>query len=74
MPEISARALVCAVQAIDSEILRLRSLSDGTVVPDDDELLLHYENAAEELEVVYTQSARTITNLPEYSKLIKLKE
>lgn len=70
MPEISGRTLVIAVQAVDTEIRRLRSLPDDEVVADDEELLVQYETAAEELEEAYAEAARSITNLPPYSRLV----
>jgi hypothetical protein len=71
MPEISGRTLVLAVKAVDAEIRRLRSLSDEEALPEDDELLLKYENAAEELEDAYAVAAQSITNLPAYSQLVR---
>ncbi len=70
MPEISGRTLVIAVQAVDTEIRRLRSLPEHAVVPGDEERLVQCENAAEELEEAYAEAARLITNLPPYSLLV----
>lgn len=70
MFEISAKTLVVAVQSVDAEILRLRSLPENETVPGDEELLVQYETAAEELEEVYAGAARLITNLPAYSQLV----
>lgn len=69
MPEISVKTLAIAVQAIDIEIRRLRSLSNEDIVPDDEERLLQYELAGDELEEVYAEAARSVTNLPPYSDL-----
>jgi hypothetical protein len=70
MPEISGKALALAVQAVDAEIRRLQSLPEDEVVPGDDELLVQYETAAEELEDAYMEAAKSITNLPPYSQLV----
>lgn len=69
MPEISVKTLAIAVQAIDIEIRRLRSLSDDEIVPDDEERLLQYELAGDELEEVYAAASRSVTNLPPYTDL-----
>lgn len=71
MPDISARALAVAVQAIDSEIRRLRALDSDMVVAGDEEMLLQYDNVADELEAVYAEAARSIINLPPYADLVK---
>lgn len=74
MPEISGRTLALAVQAIDMEIRRLRSLPDAMTVSGDEELLLQYEIVADELEEVYAEAARSIINLPPYSQLVRRDE
>lgn len=74
MPEISGRTLVMAVQAIEMEIRRLHALPDESTVADDEELLLKYELAADELEEVYAEAAQSIVNLPPYSQLVKREE
>lgn len=71
MPEISGRTLVMAVQAIEREIDRLRALPEESTVAGDDELLLQYERAADELEEVYAEAAQSIVNLPPYSQLVR---
>lgn len=70
MFEISAKTLVVAVQSVDAEILRLRSLPENETVPGDEERLVQFETAAEELEEVYADAAQLITNLPSYSQLV----
>jgi hypothetical protein len=40
-------------------------------VPGDEVLLVDYENAAEELETVYSEAALTQSNLPPYSQLVQ---
>lgn len=70
MFEISARTLVVAVQAVDAEIVRLRSLPENQTVPGDEELLVQYETAAEELEEVYADAAQLVVNLPAYAQLV----
>lgn len=71
MPEISGKTLALAVQAIDAEIRRLRALPDDRVVPGDEELLLQYEIAADDLEDVYAEAAKSIVNLPPYERLVQ---
>ncbi|KQQ97213.1 hypothetical protein [Massilia sp. Leaf139] len=71
MPEISGKTLALAVQAIDAEIRRLRTLPDDRVVPGDEELLLQYEIAADDLEDVYAEAAKSIVNLPPYERLVQ---
>lgn len=70
MPEVSGRTLVMAIQAVDAEIRRLRALPDDAAVPGDDERLVDFENAAEELEQAYAEAMRTVANLPPYAQLV----
>ncbi len=74
MPDVSGWTLVMAVQAVQSEILRLRRLSDENVVPGDELLLVDYETAAEELEAAYTEASRLQPNLPPYAQLVNRRE
>jgi hypothetical protein len=60
-----------AVQAVESEIRRIRALPKEVAVPGDEVLLVDYENAAEELETVYSEAALTQSNLPPYSQLVQ---
>ena len=71
MPEVSGRVLVLAIQAIDAEIRRLRSLPDEAVVPGDELLLVDFENAAESLEEAYEEAMQTCSNLPPYDQLVR---
>ena len=70
MPEIGGWTLVMAVQAIETEIRRLRRLTDENVVPGDELLLVDYETAAEELEAAYEEAVRVQPNLPPYAQLV----
>ena len=74
MPEVSAKTLVMAVQAVEAEIRRLRALPEAEVVPGDELLLVDLETAAEELEEAYAEAARTHTNLPPYSQLVNRRD
>jgi hypothetical protein len=59
------------VQAVEAEIRRIRALPEEFTVPGDEVLLVDYENAAEELERVYSEASRTHANLPLYSQLVQ---
>lgn len=69
MPEINAKTLVMAIQAVDAEIRRLRALPEDMVVPGDEVLLVEFEDAAECLQEAYAEAARVVANLPPYSQL-----
>ena len=56
MPEIRGKTLVMVIQAVESEIRRLRALPDGQTVPEDEERLVAFENVAEELEDLYEEA------------------
>ena len=74
MPEISERTLVMAIQAIDSEIQRLRAMPEDQVVPGDEILLVDFENAAEDLEEAYAKALKRSTNLPPYEQLVRRRQ
>lgn len=69
MPNISEKTLIMAVQAVDAEIRRLRALDDDSIVPGDQELLLQYELAGDELQDVYGVTEAVFSNLPPYAQL-----
>ena len=71
MPEIRGKTLVMVIQAVESEIRRLRALPDGQTVPEDEERLVAFENVAEELEDLYEEARETETSLPAYARLVK---
>jgi hypothetical protein len=71
MPEIRGKTLVMVIQAVESEIRRLRGLPDEQTVPDDEERLVAFENVAEELEDLYEEARATETSLPAYTRLVK---
>jgi hypothetical protein len=71
MPEINGQSLVLIIQAVDTEIKRLRNLPDEETVPDDEVRLLDFENLAEELEEKYGQARAMAGNLPDYSRLVR---
>ncbi len=74
MPEIGGWTLVMAVQAIETEIRRLRGLTNEKAVPGDELLLVDYETAAEELEAAYEDAVRVQPNLPPYAQLVNRRE
>jgi hypothetical protein len=71
MPEIRGKTLVMVIQAVESEIRRLRGLPDEQTVPEDEERLVAFENVAEELEDLYEEARATETSLPAYARLVK---
>ncbi len=71
MPEIRGKTLVMVIQAVESEIRRLRALPDEQTVPEDEERLVAFENVAEELEDLYEEARATETSLPAYARLVK---
>lgn len=70
MPDVTGWTLVMAVQAVQTEILRLRGMPGENVVPGDELLLVDYETAAEELEAAYEEAVRLQPNLPPYAQLV----
>lgn len=74
MAEISGRALVMAIQAVEAEIRRLRALPEADTVPGDELLLVAYENTAEELQELYEEANETQSNLPPYGQLVNRPE
>ncbi|GGF14719.1 hypothetical protein GCM10011611_20630 [Aliidongia dinghuensis] len=50
MPEIRGRSLMMVIQAVDTEIRRLRNLPQDETEPEDQLRLVDFENLAEELE------------------------
>ena len=71
MPEIRGRTLVMVIQAVDSEIRRLRALPEEQTVPDDEVRLVDFETVAEELEDLYAVARKTETSLPTYEMLVR---
>ncbi len=71
MPEFNGQAMVLIIQAVDTEIKRLRALPDEKVVPDDEVRLVDFENLAEELEEKYEYARIKEGNLPDYSLLVR---
>ncbi|NDR57096.1 hypothetical protein [Aliiruegeria sabulilitoris] len=70
MAEVGGWALVMAIQAVQSEIIRLRRLEEDAVVSGDELLLVDFERAAEELEAAYAEAVRLQPNLPPYPQLV----
>jgi len=59
------------IQAVDSEIRRLRALPEEQTVPDDEVRLVDFETVAEELEDLYAVARKTETSLPTYEMLVR---
>ena len=70
MAEISTRALVMVIQAVEAEVRRLRALPEAQTVPGDEVLLVDYETVAEELKDLYDEALARQPNLPQYSQLV----
>lgn len=59
------------IQAVDTEVHRLRSLPDDQTVPEDEVRLVDFENLAEELEELYEAARADEPGLPAYQKLMR---
>ncbi len=74
MAEVSGRTLMMAVQAVAAHIKTLeaevRSAEDDDVVGELNELLLSYDQAAQELRVAYKSAQAATSNLPAYEDLV----
>ncbi|MEW5836788.1 MAG: hypothetical protein AB1832_17130 [Pseudomonadota bacterium] len=71
MPNISYPTLICAIQAVASEIRSLRAdLAEGDAEPEDYQLIEDWQRAADDLERAYDEAARTVLNLPPYDELV----
>jgi hypothetical protein len=70
MAEVSARALVLIIQAVDREIDRLMALPDETMKPAEEMQLVDYESLADDLEEAYEEATKMHTNLPDYKLLV----
>lgn len=71
MPEIRGKTLAMVIQAVASEIRRLRALPEEQTVPEDEERLVDFETVAEELEDLYEAARKTESNLPAYGRLVQ---
>jgi hypothetical protein len=73
MAEVSGRALMMAVQAVQEEIRQIREQleeAEGEQLPELEELLLAFSDAAEELRVAYLSECEKFEYLPPYSDLV----
>ena len=59
------------IQAVESEIRRLRAMPEEHTVPEDEERLVDFETVAEELEDLYAMARKTETTLPAYELLVR---
>ncbi len=71
MPEIRGRSLVLIIQAVDSEIQRLRALPEEKTVPEDEVRLVDFENLADELADLYEAAQAVEPGLPAYERLVR---
>jgi prefoldin subunit 5 len=71
MPVISNSTLQYAIESIAATIKELEEVIDeGDAMPEDYERLEKLDRAARELEEQYHESAKTVTNLVAYDKLV----
>lgn len=73
MPEVSGRALMMAIQAVDAQIERLEAEvteAGDDADPDLQLLCLSYWKAAWELEDAYREALETASNLTPYEDLV----
>lgn len=73
MPEVSGRALMMAIQAVEAQIERLEAEiteAGDDADPDLQLLSLGYSKAAWELEDAYREALKTVSNLPPYEDLV----
>jgi hypothetical protein len=68
--KISAQSLVMIIQAVDSEVQRLKAIPDEETVPEDGLFLEDYIKVAEELEEAYQEASKMVINLPPYEQLV----
>lgn len=72
MTDISIGTLMMSIQAVKKEITRLEelltseTLSDGADIQD---LLLSFEDTAEELKSLYIEKQKFTSNYPDYNEL-----
>lgn len=74
MQPVSGLTLMVAIQSVDAEIRRLEAECEaetGPELPDLQDLLLSYHNAADELRKAYIEECRHVINLPPYEMLIE---
>ncbi|MDB5260177.1 MAG: hypothetical protein JWN37_408 [Candidatus Nomurabacteria bacterium] len=71
--KINAQSLVLIIQAVDSEIQRLKRTPTDEMVLEDYQFLEDYINVAEELEEIYKEAQKEVMNLPVYDRLVDKK-
>lgn len=69
--EFRGRTLALLIQAVDSEIHRLRSLPEEQTVQEDEERLVAFENLADELADAYESALRRGSGLAPYELLVR---
>lgn len=69
MPEINAKTLVMAIQAVNAKNRRLRALPEDVAVPGNDVLLVDFEDAAGCLEDAHAEATPAVANVTRYSQL-----
>jgi len=70
MPDISSKALMLSIQAVEAEIQRLIALPPSKAVPGDEIFLNDLEMVADELQDVYADAEQAQPNLPPYEQLV----
>ena len=72
MPDVSGRALLMALQAVDAELRRFEEAVHAAgdhAEPDDEEMLLAYDRAQAELRETYSAALLNVTNLPSLAEI-----
>lgn len=74
MPDVNGRTLMMAVQAVDAQMRALQAqiaaAGEDDDVSDDEELLMSYEQAAQDLRAAYEIARVAASNLPPYARLV----
>jgi len=74
MNTISSSTLTMAIQGVHAEIVRILANAGGDVgglAPDDQELLMAFDKAENELKALYLLAAREQPGLPSYESLVQ---
>jgi hypothetical protein len=75
MPQVNGRTLMMAIQAVDEKMNALQAQIDRAGEDDDptdaEDLLLTYQQAADDLRAAYENARAETSNLPPYARLVR---
>jgi len=74
MPELALSTLIISIQSVQKQIEHFEGLLESETVRDKaeiQELLLTYDQAAEELKKIYISKRQEGSNFPEYENLVQ---